>query len=123
MAGERTTHDLDVAALTASLVAIPSVNPDLVPGAVGESAIADFCAAWLASRGLKVHRLESRPGRPSVVGIARGAGGGPSLMLNGHYDTVTLAGYDGDPLIPRIEGGKLYGRGSFDMKASLAGAW
>lgn len=41
-------------------------------------------------------------------------------MLNGHYDTVTLAGYDGDPLNPRIEDGRLYGRGAFDMKSGMA---
>lgn len=106
--------------LLAQLVGIPSVNPDLVPGAAGEAAIADFCAAWLAARGFEVHRLEQRPGRPSIVGVARGAGGGRSLMLNGHYDTVTLAGYSGDPLAAERRGGKLYGRGAFDMKSGVA---
>lgn len=106
--------------LLARLVAIPSVNPDLVPGAGGEAAIADFCQAWLAERGFEVHRLERRPGRPSVVGVARGAGGGRSLMLNGHYDTVTLAGYGGDPLAAERRDGKLYGRGAFDMKSGVA---
>lgn len=117
------THpDADPIDLTAGLVRIASVNPDLVAGAAGESAIADFCAGWLADHGLEVHRLESRPGRPSVVGIARGTGGGRSLMFNAHYDTVTLTGYDGDPLDPRIEDGKLFGRGAFDMKSGLAAA-
>ena len=103
------------------LVAINSVNPDLVPGGAGEKAIGDFCGAWLAERGFEVHRLEEHPGRPSIVGVAKGSGGGRSLMFNGHYDTVTLAGYDGDPLDPRIDAdGKLYGRGSFDMKGGVA---
>ncbi len=115
-------HALDPVALTRELVAIPSVNPDLVPGAGGEGAIADFCAAWLADRGLEIHRLESRQGRPSVVGIARGTGGGRSLMLNGHYDTVSLEGYDGDPLDPRLGGDRVHGRGAFDMKSGLAAA-
>ena len=83
------------------LVAIDSVNPDLVPGGAGEKAVGDFCGAWLAERGFVVHRLEEHPGRPSIVGVATGSGGGRSLMFNGHYDTVTLAGYDGDPLDPR----------------------
>ena len=82
------------------LVAIDSVNPDLVPGGAGEKAIGDFCGAWLGERGFEVHRLEEHPGRPSIVGVAKGSGGGRSLMFNGHYDTVTLAGYDGDPLDP-----------------------
>ncbi|MFI4997299.1 MAG: ArgE/DapE family deacylase [Hyphomicrobiales bacterium] len=108
------------AELLKELVSINSVNPDLVPGAAGEREIAEFCAAWLGAHGFEVHRLEERKGRPSVVGIAKGRGGGRSLMLNGHIDTVTLAGYDGDPLRPRIEAGKLYGRGAFDMKSGVA---
>jgi acetylornithine deacetylase len=106
--------------LLADLVGIPSVNPDLVPGAAGETAIADFCAAWLSDHGFEVHRLEARRGRPSVVGLARGSGGGPTLLLDGHYDTVTLEGYDGDPLGAERRDGKLYGRGAFDMKGGVA---
>lgn len=106
--------------LLAELVKIPSVNPDLVPGSAGEARIAEYCAAWLAARGFEVHRLEQRPGRPSIVGILRGTGGGRSLMLNGHYDTVTLASYAGDPLAAERRDGKLFGRGAFDMKSGVA---
>jgi acetylornithine deacetylase len=112
--------DRDPIALAAALVAIESVNPDLVPGAAGEAAIAAFCADWLRARGFEVHRLEPRPGRPSIVGVARGRGGGRSLMLNGHLDTVSHAGYDGDPLGAGIRDGKLFGRGAFDMKSGVA---
>ncbi|MEJ1937338.1 hypothetical protein WDZ92_44655, partial [Nostoc sp. NIES-2111] len=80
--------------LLTALVAIESVNPDLVPGAVGEAAIAGFCAEWLTRHGFDVTRIEPVPGRPSVVGVAKGSGGGRSLMFNGHIDTVTVAGYD-----------------------------
>lgn len=107
--------------LLKKLVSINSVNPDLVPGGAGEAAIGDFCAAWLSERGFEVHRLEEHPGRPSIVGVARGSGGGRSLMFNGHYDTVSIDGYGGDALSPRIEDGRLYGRGSFDMKGGVAG--
>ncbi|MEU9448744.1 ArgE/DapE family deacylase [Streptomyces sp. NPDC048277] len=106
--------------LLARLVAIDSVNPDLVPGGAGETAVADFCSQWLTERGFEIHRLEKRPGRPSLVAIARGTGGGRSLMLNGHLDTVSLADYDGDPLHPRIRDGRMYGRGTFDMKGGIA---
>jgi len=106
--------------LLAQLVAIPSVNPDLVSGGEGEAAIADFCADWLRARGFETHRLEQRPGRPSIVATARGAGGGRSLMFNGHYDTVALTGYAGDPLAAPRRGGRLYGRGAFDMKSGVA---
>jgi acetylornithine deacetylase len=110
----------EVLDLLGKLVAINSVNPDLVPGAAGEAAIAEFCADWFARRGFEVHRLEERRGRPSIVGVARGAGGGRSLMFNGHTDTVTLAGYGGDPLAAERRGGRLYGRGAFDMKSGVA---
>ncbi|MEZ4736159.1 MAG: ArgE/DapE family deacylase [Caldilineaceae bacterium] len=105
--------------LLSDLVAIDSVNPDLVPGAAGEAAIAAYVAEWLTRAGLDVVIDEPAPGRPNVVGIVRGAGGGRSLMLNAHTDTVGVAGMV-DPFTPRIEGNRLYGRGAYDMKGSLA---
>jgi acetylornithine deacetylase len=101
------------------LVAIDSVNPDLVPGGAGEAAIAHYIAETLSRAGLEVRLQEVVPGRPNVIARARGTGGGPTLILNGHTDTVTVAGMT-DPHIPRIEGNRLYGRGSFDMKAGVA---
>ena len=109
----------EVAALVGDLVAIDSVNPDLVPGAAGEAEIARFVAAWLERAGLEVRLDEALPGRPNVIGIARGSGGGRSLMLNAHMDTVGVAGMDA-PFEPRVEGNRLYGRGAYDMKGSLA---
>ena len=105
--------------LICDLVRIESVNPDLVASGSGEAKIARFVAGWLAEAGLDVAVLEPVPGRPSVVGILRGSGGGKSLMLNAHMDTV---GYEGmeSALEPRVEDGKLYGRGAYDMKGSLA---
>lgn len=110
----------ETADLTAQLVAIASVNPSLVPGGAGETAAATFVAAWLRERGADVQWLEATPGRPSVVGCFVGSGGGPALLLNGHLDTVTLAGYRGDPLLPAVRDGRMYGRGSFDMKSGVA---
>jgi len=105
--------------LLADLVAIDSINPDLVPGAPGEGQIARFIADWLAAAGLEVHLEEVLPGRPNVVGIARGTGGGRSLLLNGHIDVVGVAGMDA-PFAPRVAAGRLYGRGAYDMKGGLA---
>jgi acetylornithine deacetylase len=109
----------ELAELTAQLVAIDSVNPDLIPGAAGEAEIGRFVAEWLRAAGLSVEVEEVAPGRPNVVGVAHGTGGGRSLLLNAHTDTVGVAGMEG-PFEPRIENGRLYGRGAYDMKASLA---
>src|SRR3989442_13022688 len=91
-----------VAELTGQLVAIDSVNPDLVPGAAGEAVLASFVGGWLRDAGLKVELIEPEPNRPSVVATLSGRGGGRSLMLNAHLDTagVTRAA---DPFEPKIE--------------------
>jgi acetylornithine deacetylase len=109
----------DVAELVGQLVAIDSVNPDLVPGGRGEHAIATLVAGWLDRAGLDVTLDEVVLGRPNVIAIARGTGGGRSLMLNGHLDTVGTLGMH-DPHAPRIVDDRLYGRGAYDMKGGLA---
>lgn len=110
----------DAVALTQRLIEISSINPDLVPGGTGEAEIASFCASWLEPYGFEPTRVEARPGRPSVLATRRGTGGGRSILLNGHIDTVGVADYDADPYAPEIRGGRLYGRGAFDMKAGVA---
>ena len=105
--------------LVAELVSIDSVNPDLVPGGAGEEEIAAFVAGWLGDAGLEVELVEAAPGRPSVVAVAPGRGGGASLMLNAHMDTVGVEGMT-LPFSPETRDGRLYGRGSYDMKAGLA---
>ena len=103
--------------LAAALVAIDSVNPALVPGGAGEREIASFVADWCEKHGLDVEILGTE--RPSVVATKRGSGGGRSLLLNGHLDTVGVSGMEA-PFNPRVEDGRLYGRGAYDMKGALA---
>jgi len=109
----------EVVELAARLVEIESINPDIVAGGSGEGAIARFVVDWCERAGLETSLEEAAPGRPNVIAVARGLGGERSLMLNAHMDTVGVAGM-ADPFVPRIEGGRLYGRGSYDMKGSLA---
>jgi len=109
----------EITRLLERLVAIDSINPDLVPGSAGEGEIARFVAGWLEQAGLEVALDEPLPGRPSVIGIARGTGGGRSLMLNAHMDTVGIAGME-RPHEPIVSGKRLYGRGAYDMKGGLA---
>jgi acetylornithine deacetylase len=111
----------DLTALIADLVRIDSVNPGLVPGAAGEARMAAFVASWLGRAGLEVTVEEVLPGRPNVVGVRRGTGGGRTLLLNGHTDVVG-AGRMAEPFTPRITGGRLHGRGAYDMKSGLAAA-
>ena len=105
--------------LLEELVRINSINPDLVPGAPGELQITRFIAQWLEQAGLEVHFYEVVPDRPNVVGILRGTGGGKSLILNGHIDTVGVAGMT-NPHQPHRREGRLYGRGAYDMKGGVA---
>ncbi len=109
----------EVAELAARLVVIESINPDVVVGGSGEGAIARFVAEWCERADLETSVEEVAPGRPNVVAVAHGLGGGRSLMLNAHMDTVGVAGMT-DPFVPRLEDGRLHGRGSYDMKGSLA---
>jgi acetylornithine deacetylase len=111
-------HDPCIALLR-ELVAIDSVNPSLVPGAAGETQIAEAIARHMRALGLDVQIQEVAPGRPNVIGVLEGTAPGRSLMLCGHIDTV---GVDGmcRPFDPVERGGRLFGRGSQDMKGGVA---
>ena len=109
----------DLVSTLADLVRINSINPVLVPGAPGETEIAAFVAGWLRNAGLDAELSEPEPGRPSVLGRLRGVGGGRSLLLNAHMDTVGVEGMP-EPFSGTFRDGRLYGRGAYDMKGSLA---
>ncbi len=111
----------EVVELAAALVRIDSVNPSLLAGAAGETEIASFVAGWLGDAGLVVDIVEPVHGRPSVVAVARGTGRGRSLLLNAHLDTVGVEAME-DAFDARVAEGRLYGRGSYDMKGALAAA-
>ena len=109
----------DLQKLVCELVAIESVNPDLVASGSGETEISRFVAGWLREHGLEVEIVEPVAGRPSVVGVLHGGGGGSSLMLNAHMDTVGAGGMV-DAFSPVVKDGRIYGRGAYDMNGSLA---
>jgi len=101
------------------LVRTNSVNPALAPGAPGERQIAEWIAGSLRAVGLSAEIFEPAPGRTSVLGKLAGSGGGRSLMLNAHCDTVDAGGM-AEPFSGAIRDGKVYGRGAYDMKGGLA---
>ncbi|OFW39396.1 MAG: hypothetical protein A3J29_03030 [Acidobacteria bacterium RIFCSPLOWO2_12_FULL_67_14b] len=101
------------------LIAIDSINPSLVSGAAGEAAIARALVDELRGIGLTVEVQEVAPGRPNVVGVLEGRAPGRSLMYCGHVDTVGVSGMT-RPFDPSERDGRIYGRGSQDMKSGVA---
>jgi acetylornithine deacetylase len=107
--------------LTRRLVSIDSVNPGLSPDGAGEAVIADELADRLESAGFAVEIVPGDdPRRPSVLAVRTGARAGRTVALNGHLDTVGVEGMR-DPFAARIDGDRMYGRGTSDMKGGLAG--
>jgi acetylornithine deacetylase len=105
--------------LLRDLVAIDSVNPTLVAGAGGEAAVAMRLVQEFEAIGLAVEIQEVAARRPNVVATLEGRTAGRSLMLCGHIDTVGVAGMAA-PFDPIERDGRLYGRGSQDMKSGVA---
>jgi acetylornithine deacetylase len=112
---------MNAAELTAALIGLDSRNPSLVPGAPGEHQVGSFLADLLESWGFRVERQQVVANRFNVV--ARGGSSSHaarSLMLNGHLDVVGTEAMSHPPFIPDIADGKMYGRGSADMKSGIA---
>jgi acetylornithine deacetylase len=118
--GESLVDAVQTIELLGELVKINSVNPSLVRGAPGEAEIAEYIAEFLRSIGLETIVEEVQPGRVNTIGTMNGSGEGATLMLNGHTDTVGIDYMEIDPLNPVIKEGRMYGRGTIDMKGGLA---
>ncbi|HEX9821434.1 MAG TPA: M20 family metallopeptidase [Methylomirabilota bacterium] len=110
--------------LTRDLVRIPSVVRPGQPEAT-EAAVAAHVEGWMRAQGFEVEVQEVAPGRPNVLGSIGDRSTGPTLMLEGHTDVVT----EGDaslwsrpPFGGDLVDGRIYGRGSADMKGGLAAA-
>lgn len=104
-----------------NMIRIRSENPcdDEPREGYQEKEMGEYLSARLRELKFEVNSREIASGRPNVWGRREGSGGRPTLMLAGHLDTVGTEGYK-DPFEPRIEHGRIYGRGSCDMKAALA---
>jgi succinyl-diaminopimelate desuccinylase len=114
----------ELIALTRDLVRIPSVVRPGDPSG-NEAAVARHVEAWFRREGFALELQEVAPGRPNVVAWLGEKGSGRSLLLEGHTDVVT----EGDardwthpPFGAELVDGRIYGRGSADMKSGLAAA-
>jgi acetylornithine deacetylase len=106
--------------LLKDLVGEDSVNPSLVSGAAGEQHIARrLMSAIQGGIGLRVREQIVAPGRPNIVAELEGRAPGRSLMFCGHIDTVGVAGMT-NPFSGEERDGRIYGRGSQDMKGGIA---
>jgi len=112
--------DHDVEDLLSDLVRIESVTPWLIPEGAGETAIVRFMRGWLDGSGAEVTAEEAEPGRPNLLARLRGTGGGPTLCLNAHADTVGFENWRERALEPRRDGDRLIGLGAADDKAGCA---
>jgi acetylornithine deacetylase/succinyl-diaminopimelate desuccinylase-like protein len=105
----------EAAEVTAELVAFRSY-----PGQEGP--VQRHVAEWLAANGLAPEFQPTEDDRPNVIARVEN-GTGPTLLLNGHVDTVlAVEGWSSDPWTPRRDGDRLYGLGSADMKSGVAAA-
>ena len=107
--------------LLCDLVRIDSVTPWLIPGGAAEANVQQFIADWMADLpGVETWTEEVAPGRPNLFAKLPGAGGGPTLMLNSHADTVGYANWRERALVPERRGENLIGLGAADDKSSCA---
>jgi succinyl-diaminopimelate desuccinylase len=114
----------ELIALTRDLVRIPSVVRADDPAAT-EAAVAAHVERWLRAEGFAVEVHEVAPGRPNVLGVLGDSSVGPTLLLEGHTDVVTEGNaqeWSHAPFGGDLIDGRLYGRGSADMKSGLAAA-
>jgi succinyl-diaminopimelate desuccinylase len=110
-------RETEVLKLCRDLVRIKSMNP---PG--DELSVAEYVASILKKAGLEVELVKHSSTRASVLARLKSPGKKPALLYNGHLDTVPVGSeqWTHEPFDAEISGGKVWGRGTADMKGGLA---
>ncbi len=111
-----------VTRLLSDLVAIPSVNPmgrHLDGPGFFEGRMSDYLSAWFRERGVAVERKTIAPGRDNVLARYDAPDSRRTILFDAHQDTVPTDGMTIEPFRPVVEGGRLYGRGSCDVKGGM----
>ncbi|MEP7060019.1 MAG: M20/M25/M40 family metallo-hydrolase [Actinomycetota bacterium] len=111
-----------VTTLLSHLVTVESVTPWLIPDGSGERAIGDAMTAWISDLPVEVSFDELGSDRGNLIARLRGTGGGPTLCINAHADTVGYANWADRALTPWIEGDRMYGLGVADDKSGCVAA-
>ena len=112
----------DLVSLHRDLVRIPSVNTGVMPTG-NETEAADYASQWLAQDGIEAEVIESAPGRGNLIANLPGASGQNKLLFMSHLDVVPVedeSKWNYAPFGAEIEGGRIYGRGTYDCKGLLA---
>ncbi|MBP9902347.1 MAG: M20 family metallopeptidase [Verrucomicrobiota bacterium] len=103
-----------------ALVRIPSVNPNYDTASPGEQEVARWIQAWGQTHGFETSTQPVLDGRANVILRCRNGADHPHLLFNGHTDTVGVTGMNVPPFGAEVRDGRLWGRGSADMKGPLA---
>lgn len=112
---QRAVKKSEIERLVRDLVRIPSHED--VP--TQEKQVAEHLNAYLQDQGVESKLRTVEKDRPNVIAAVKGSSRGKSLMLNGHTDTVPVYDMNIPPFKPDVKNGRLYGRGSLDMKGGL----
>lgn len=109
--------------LLSDLVALPSINPmgrTTLTSDHLEGRMSDYLEAWFRNLGVPVVRESILPGRDNVIARYESPHSGRTVLFDVHQDTVPVEGMTIEPFQPIIRAGRLYGRGSCDIKGGMA---
>ena len=113
----------DLTELLSCLIAIPSVNPmgrPLQGPEFLETRLSDWLVGYFESLGVDYERIPVAPGRDNVLARFHSNDSAPTLLLDAHQDTVPVEGMTIAPFEPVVNSGRIYGRGSADVKGGMA---
>ena len=113
----------DLTRLLCDLVSIPSVNPmgrALSGRDVLETRLSRYLEDWFADHDIACRRQPIAPGRDNLLADYRSSDSRRTILFDVHQDTVPTDGMTIEPFVPRIDEGRLYGRGSCDVKGGMA---
>src|SRR3989339_1403006 len=111
----------EVIQILGDLVSINSVNPEYMAGAPGEAEVAAYIEKFFIKNNIPYEFQDVFPDRANIIGTIPGKNDEKHIAFESHMDVVSVKGMTIEPFSPKIKGSRLYGRGSCDTKATMAG--